>query len=386
MVTESRSHIVDALKISDGDHQRLVEKLDDTGGRFSGANKRTDVRFPLTGIRAVVMYVDHPGGTRGSFIVRPRNISNGGIGVFHGGFLHSGTRVEIMLGHRRDDVIKLNGIIRHCRLITGRIHEVGVKFESPIRVTDYIEIDGDNDDETTYRLQGNIVCFEETIEESQMLQFQLSELGPMATVATDTADFIQRLGSEQPHLAMIGEHLPEGSGMEFASKVREAGFKTELVLLSASDDPTLEKRAVAAGFRGMIGKPYEAGHLTKVIRERLAGCQDKGRGGSALLLSPFWQNDKARPLILKYLDTLSEWVVSLEEAQRQKDMNTLVRRAREIRTSAGNYGYPPISLAASRLEKIAGGTIQDIDPQTAVYEVAQLVSAACAAVRSFEKT
>jgi hypothetical protein len=120
---------LDVLRIDEATWRTLVMECQ----RRSSAkhrDKRSSQRDPLWSPLSLGIAVTHPGGNIARFLVRPHNISEGGFAFFHGQFLHLNTPLESELPI--DGIKRLvQGHVTFCRLIRGRIHEVGVMFDKP---------------------------------------------------------------------------------------------------------------------------------------------------------------------------------------------------------------------------------------------------------------
>ena len=365
-----RSQVIDSLRMSAEDIRSLVDNLEKEAEDYAGHNKRADVRFALGDCGAVIVQFEHPGGTTQNYATRPRNISNGGVAVLHGTYVHEGTRSTLLMRDRENAVKPIAGRVAFCRLIAGRIHEVGIRFEQKIDVDRFIEPRTDNDT-TTYRIAGRVVCCDETPEESHLVKFQLEEMGAEVQVVQTAAEVVRHLSEQESDVTMVGENMPDANALEFVAKIKKAGYRTHTVMLTTSDDPTLTKRAVAAGMCEVVVKPYDIESLLRGVREHMAQTGPGDPGSD--LLSGFWTNAKLRPLILTYLEKLDDAVIGMEVAIREQDAPTLERKSREIKGSAGNYGFPQISLTAGHVLRLVENKATLDEVETAVYEIAQMV-------------
>jgi len=68
----------------------------------------------------------------------PRNISRNGISLFHGTFVYAGTNCVVGLRALDAQVIPARGRVIWCRLIAGRVHELGLRFDEPVEVGDFV--------------------------------------------------------------------------------------------------------------------------------------------------------------------------------------------------------------------------------------------------------
>ncbi len=134
----ANNQCLDALRLSETEQQRILEQLDASRRPPGGPEQRANARYRYSVKGGLVLTVD---GAYTSFVVRPRNISSGGMSVLHGSFLYPGARCAIALRTRTGERLLAPGLIVRCRCIRGRVHEVGLAFERPIPVGQFVELE-----------------------------------------------------------------------------------------------------------------------------------------------------------------------------------------------------------------------------------------------------
>jgi|GEM_PF-2498209 len=73
-----------------------------------------------------------PGGIPATFVVRPVDLCDDGIGILHGGYVHPGTKAKVHLVTSDGEIVAVHGKVAHCRCLHGRIHFVGLQFDKLI--------------------------------------------------------------------------------------------------------------------------------------------------------------------------------------------------------------------------------------------------------------
>lgn len=123
----------DSVRMSELERKAAIERLTlgeiGTGGRAARRYPRITLPPGIT-LQALIQ---HPGG--GELHVRAvlRDISRGGYGMFHGGYLHVGTRiVSTFVGPDGAAMISQAGRVVRCVHLQGSVHEVGVEFEGDL--------------------------------------------------------------------------------------------------------------------------------------------------------------------------------------------------------------------------------------------------------------
>ena len=125
------------LQINAAERDQMLARLD-AFARSSGGEResRSEKRWPYR-TSNIALIVQHPGGGAGRFLVCSRNLSAGGIGFIHGGYLHPGSECSILLRDRDGSPMALAGKVVYCRHLNGRYHEIGIKFSEridPVRI------------------------------------------------------------------------------------------------------------------------------------------------------------------------------------------------------------------------------------------------------------
>jgi hypothetical protein len=120
---------VDPLRLAGGEWDPTLEALVAQHNAHPDANHRRHTRAMYNTVEALYLEVMHPGGTAGHFLVKPRDISRSGLGCLHGGFLYPGTSCTVTLALTGGRMVRVRAVVRHCTLLRGRVHFVGVQFE-----------------------------------------------------------------------------------------------------------------------------------------------------------------------------------------------------------------------------------------------------------------
>ena len=128
---------VDSLRISEEEQRAIVAELESACRTPRAADKRRARRYRYSVREGLRVEVE---GARAAFVVRPRNLSTGGVSVLHGSFLYPGTGCAVTLRAIDGRQVRVPGRVVRCRCVRGRVHEVGVQFDDPIRVEDFLAV------------------------------------------------------------------------------------------------------------------------------------------------------------------------------------------------------------------------------------------------------
>jgi len=104
------------------------------------AKQRKYPRIPFKQLTEIIILIRPQGGTIMTFRVPSRALSSGGVGFLHGSFIYPNTACLVILTTLDGTLTKVTGQVKHCEYISGQVHGIGVEFDSPIDVGQYIEL------------------------------------------------------------------------------------------------------------------------------------------------------------------------------------------------------------------------------------------------------
>lgn len=116
-------------------HHFRDEMLEDPQAR----SDREYMRFPSPNALPVYALFRDAQGDWTPFTVRCRDLSEKGIGVYHGEDVEAGTRCYILFKERgKSD--KLLGRVKYCAPLLGRIRLLGIEFDEKIDLQTYLPL------------------------------------------------------------------------------------------------------------------------------------------------------------------------------------------------------------------------------------------------------
>ena len=362
-----------------------MAELDRQGEGHRGAELRAEARLPYHSSGGVVTTLHHPGGSVVNYLVRPRNLSRRGVGFLHGNFVHIGSRCQVHLLRLDNRPQAINGTVARCQHVDGLVHEIGVRFDEPIELAHFLTRPGDalpveNQGESVElpKLAGTVLYVDNSVDGQELLRFQLGNLGVEMTVAADALEATEALRRRQFDLIITEIWLPGMTGPELVGMLRGDGHTGPIVALTSDDSGKTREEALKSGYTDVFGKPYTLEQLIQWLTPHLGGPK-KEPDSSECLRSTEWDKPQMRPLILGFLGRLEEQVRHLTElATSEADRPTVRSVSRELKGSAGGYGYPLVSRAAAELCTLA----TDDGPwdmlRVKCQELAELCRKACA--------
>ena len=130
---------VDTLRLQEKDIGVLLSYLD-AQSKAKDKGTRKFERFTYREVTAIVLTIEQFDSSQRSYLVRPRNLSEGGLGFIHGTFVYPGSKAVVTLMNREKQQVSIPGKIVRCRHVRAHIHEVGMKFDEPLDLTKYMAL------------------------------------------------------------------------------------------------------------------------------------------------------------------------------------------------------------------------------------------------------
>lgn len=130
--THGKNTYIDSVRLTRAQFDEILDESQRSRCQAPSSNRRQKSRQNLTAVAGVLLEIEHPGGAVSRFIVRPRDISQTGMGFMHGGFLYKGSKVTITIVMMDREMIVLRGQVARCRHLKARIHEIGMSFAEPL--------------------------------------------------------------------------------------------------------------------------------------------------------------------------------------------------------------------------------------------------------------
>ena len=110
-----------------------------------------------------------------------------------------------------------------------------------------------------------------------MVKVILRSAGCDVSTASGVKEGVAMIDSQAPDLVLLDLRLSDGDGMEVLDAMRASGKVDSIpvIILSAHATPATSEKAMAAGAKGYITKPFIAGQLVDAVNAQLGEPQDR---------------------------------------------------------------------------------------------------------------
>ena len=126
---------VSEVRLSERERGALVAAMK----AHHGSERRRHERHLLPQSFALLVRIQHPGGTATTLSVTARDLSMSGVGFFHTSYIHPGTPAVFIMKRLGGEAVPVPGAIMRCRHVSGRVHEVGAVFDAEVRIEEFCE-------------------------------------------------------------------------------------------------------------------------------------------------------------------------------------------------------------------------------------------------------
>lgn len=125
------------LKLAESQKREIIQILEERDA--NNASSRAHPRHLYCVANGVQVQIAQPGGSVTRFIVAPRNLSTNGMQFLHGGYVHVGTSCIANLLQLNGHTQLVRGTVVRCDYICGRVHDIGIKFDSSIPIQEFVK-------------------------------------------------------------------------------------------------------------------------------------------------------------------------------------------------------------------------------------------------------
>ncbi len=353
---------VNSLGISGHDLDRTLESIE-LGKTEVSAKGRSFVRHPFR-LDKVHMRVKREGsGT--NIRVACRNLSRGGISVLHNAYVHPDTPVAMVLPHVTDGPKLIEGVVRRCRYVRSTIHEVGIEFLKPIKVSDFLQADPFSDwysletvDPTS--LVGTVVLVDSSELDRRVVEHFLRRTQLRIRTAKGVEDAIAKI-KEGCDLVISEFSLGEKTGRDLIASMWEIGSHTPVILTTCDASEGAKARMTASGADAYLLKPMDESLLLRAAAEFLIVQRDCRKQANDSRRAA----DLPPALLDSFTEELSRMAGELDEAMAADDVERCRGLAMRLQSSAATFGFAALGrLAAESAGCLtAGGSVESSTDQ-----------------------
>lgn len=344
--SDQKKEQVNTVRISAVELMKLDQEM---SAKKSGTNpRRTFLRWPFQR-QAILIEMQQPGGAMSQLRYACRNLSTTGLAILHSTYVHTGTRANVHLPDLEGNIHpKLAKIVR-CVHYKGVIHEVGLRFDQPINVRDFVQLDPMEGAFTMEhvdpeKLNGAVLHVDDSAMDRRLVRHYLRDTNLNVTTCETGEQAIARAG--EGYDVILCEHdLPDMKGTTLVEMLRAKGIQTPIIMTTGDARVTTQQEAREVHASAYLCKPFTQDQLLRAMAEfMLMEATDSDSGGP--VYSTLTAADSAFGFVPEFAEELRGMVTKLAQAIDKKDTAVLKRVAAQIRGAAKGMGFAIIGSAA----------------------------------------
>ncbi|MCG3122273.1 MAG: hypothetical protein GIKADHBN_00654 [Phycisphaerales bacterium] len=326
----------------------LLDELDRRDGQHAVSNRQY-VRWPFRHLH-LPLTVSHLGGSKASVRVACRNLSCGGVSVLHSSYLYPGSRCEVTLPHNDGTEVTVKGTLARCSHLSGIVHEVGIKFDAPVKIADFVELSPQAGAFSLERvdpgtLRGTLIYVTRSELDQRLMRHYLRETQVRLHIIAKPEDVIAKALAGVDLIICEAESAarPDSS---ILPQLRQSGVASPVIVIlpfttQKIKPPSREKHNLEA----YISKPFTQSVLLQAIAEFI--MMDDGKGLTSTSLPA---GHPSAMLVDSFINEVHAQAKKLEEAVRASSLDQCLVFCQQIAGVAPLVGFEKLSELARQAE------------------------------------
>ena len=235
-----------------------------------------------------------------------------------------------------------------------------------------------------------ILVVDDGAENRMLLELVLGEAGLSVETANDGLKALEKTQQNTYDLILMDVQMPEMDGYTAVGKMREQNITVPIIALTAHAMRGIEDKCRDAGYSGYLPKPINIDDLLlQISRDLGVGTTRNVIENSDIpvvrdviepvtrqvITSSLAGNEKIRPLIHRFVETLALKLDQLESAAGNNDMAEVAAIGHWLKGSAGSVGFDTFTEPAIALEQKAHEAPAEVNEAiAALREMQSLIS------------
>lgn len=335
-----------SLNLSSDRLNALMDELDAMSDRPNARRVHSRLGFRQ---QAIDVEVIQPSGGSVGFCVACRNISRGGMSVLHSAYMHVGTKCRVRLEHLRDGPQWIDAQVVQCRHVTGRAHDVGLRFTQEVDVSNFIRIDPLDAHYSLERidpdkLEGRVLLITASDIDRKLIEVYVSETNLRMVRVAEYEDALKEL--QQPfNLVLCDFDRDPLESSRTITEIRSRGIPTPI--LAISGDKTGATRSILRETRinALIPKPIEKLVLLRALAEYLVIVRETVNAKTDISTS----DPSLKALAEIFAEDLLKFASEIEQSAKAGDEKTLRYICTRIRGTGPLLGQSLVAEAANKV-------------------------------------
>jgi CheY-like chemotaxis protein len=332
--------------LSEAELHTILTNLDEAVRPGGQAAKRGRERTQFR-VGEVAITVHQPAGGKGFFRAYTRDLSSSGMGLLFGGFLHQKTLVDVQLVTTMGDIRTIRGKVTWCQHVAGKLHGIGIEFQTPIEPRTFIDPTRMRKEEprtATPVVTGTVLHLDEEEMDLELMRMHFRETAVQIVPVKKIQDVVAVLNERAVDLILCELNIGSETGEAAIKAIREAGYGGPLVVLTGEQNAERLKKVVTMGITGVIRKPYEPLKILRLVLDTLAKVEFSVTNEPIYSLLEGTMGN-VEP-VEKYVRLIAERRTQLRALRAGQDLAPVRQLCIALQSTANGYGFPLLADAA----------------------------------------
>lgn len=356
----------------------VLERLDATSGAKSARRQTRRMSYRHWPV-PVILFPPH--GNKSAIAAVSRNISRGGVSFLHTAYVHTDLPVVVVLKKQNGQDVQIAGRVSRCRHIERHLHEVGVRFNSPIDVHEFLPLDHVGAQfslEVTDpgMLRGRLLLVADYDIDRTLILHMLEGTKLEVVPVRSMAEGLQAVNKTPFDVVLSDYDLGVGTGIDLLKGMRQGGSSAPLIIMSSDVSGTTRTIVRDAKCDAFLNKPFTKDLLLSALAEYLLLGSAKS-ADSGVMTSTLPPDSPLLGLVEKFTKETHEIVPMLEQLLKDDKPEEFVRLATRLAGTATALGFAPLS-------RIAESAIRSVNATSSLKESSDAASTLVAACKRVE--
>ncbi len=293
-----------------------------------------------------------------------KDLSAGGMSLLHNAYLHPGSECTVVLEHRMEGPRTIDGRIVRCEHRMGVVHEIGIQFNTPIILADFVG-DTSPDEILSFEnvdpqaLEGVVLVIDPSPTDFALIQHYLKETRVRLRHAPSIEQGEQMI-RERVDVVILDLHIEDEQGAVLLDRLRSEGDETPVIATTLGLTRSMKPLIAALSNVRLLEKPVDEQTLLRALGEFM--LQDTG-SASMRVETDRIDSSVPRDLVTAFKNELRSMVTQIEQGMHEKDESQCRVASLRIAGSAPAVGLATIgSLARHAAERLQEKGVDEAAP------------------------
>lgn len=211
------------------------------------------------------------------------------------------------------------------------------------------------EEESVGQLSGHVLLAEDNLDNQELLLIYLHRMGVNVTVVDNGQLAVEAVAEKSFDLILMDMRMPVMGGLEAISILRDKGFDTPIVALTANAMQEDKDACFNAGCNGFLTKPIDTVQLNSTVEKYINIKVEKSVNKVSLISTLLNEDPETIDLIKNFVGNFSKSLSKIEKFIEQQHWDKLLDVLHQIKGTGGNFGYPEICSVAVEMESHTKG-------------------------------